>query len=79
MGPKTLAPCFTTEPLGGAAKAMGYKKLITYTEKTESGASLLASNWALIIVAGGGNWNVKSRPRVDTDRQQLKLRWEMKL
>ena len=26
------------------AKAMGYKKLITYTEKTESGASLLASN-----------------------------------
>ena len=62
-----------------AAKAMGYKKLITYTEKTESGASLLASNWALIGEAGGGNWNVKSRPRVDTDRQQLKLRWEMKL
>ena len=62
-----------------AAKAMGYKKLITYTEKTESGASLLASNWTLIGEAGGGNWNVKSRPRVDTDRQQLKLRWEMEL
>ena len=60
-----------------AAKAMGYKKLITYTLKTESRASLLASNWKLIGEAGGGNWNVKSRPRVDTDNQQLKLRWEM--
>lgn len=59
-----------------AAKALGYKKLITYTLPQEGGASLRASGWKLIGEAGGGNWNVKSRPRVDTEHQQIKLRWE---
>lgn len=60
-----------------AAKAMGYKKVITYTGQQEPGTSLIAAGWTLIGEAGGGNWNVKSRPRVDTDDQQLKLRWEV--
>ncbi|MCP4089628.1 MAG: hypothetical protein GY746_07525 [Gammaproteobacteria bacterium] len=59
-----------------AAKAMGYKKIITYTLPEEGGASLRAVGWKCIATAGGGNWNVKSRPRVDSDHQQLKLRWE---
>ena len=59
-----------------AAKALGYKKLITYTLKDEGGASLRASGWMCIGEAGGGNWNCKSRPRVDTEHQQMKLRWE---
>ena len=59
-----------------AAKAMGYKKLITYTLPQEGGASLRAAGWTLIGEAGGGNWNCKARPRVDTEHQQLKLRWE---
>jgi hypothetical protein len=61
-----------------AAKAMGYKKLLTYTLPQEGGASLRAAGWICIGEAGGGNWNVNSRPRVDTreDLQQLKLRWE---
>lgn len=59
-----------------AAKALGYKKLITYTLPKEGGASLRAAGWHLVGEAGGGNWNVKSRPRVDTNHQQIKLRWE---
>ena len=59
-----------------AAKALGYRKLITYTGKEESGTTLKASGWKLVGEAGGGNWNRKSRPRVDTEKQQIKLRWE---
>jgi hypothetical protein len=59
-----------------AAKALGYKKLITYTLPEEGGASLRASNWKCIGEAGGGNWNCKARPRIDTEHQQRKLRWE---
>lgn len=49
-----------------AAKALGYRKLITYTLPEEGGASLRASGWRLVGERGGGNWNVKSRPRIDT-------------
>jgi hypothetical protein len=61
-----------------AAKAMGYKRLITYTLPAEGGASLRAAGWKLIGKAGGGNWNCQSRPRVDTPEQlrQVKWRWE---
>ena len=60
-----------------AAKAMGYRKLITYTLPQEGGASLRGAGWNCIGEAGGGNWNVQSRPRVDTDIQQRKFRWEI--
>lgn len=59
-----------------ASKAMGYKRLITYILESETGVSLSAAGWRLIGQAGGGNWNVKSRPRVDTDLQQKKLLFE---
>lgn len=61
-----------------AAKALGYKRLITYTLPEEGGASLKASNWRCLGEKGGGNWNVKSRPRIDTDHilQGQKLLWE---
>lgn len=59
-----------------AAKALGYKKLITYTLPVEGGHSLRGAGWKCIGEAGGGNWNCKSRPRVDTDHQQMKLKWE---
>jgi len=61
-----------------AAKALGYKRLITYTIPEEGGASLRASNWKCIGLKGGGNWNVKSRPRIDTDEllRGQKLLWE---
>ena len=59
-----------------AGKAMGYTKFITYTLPSEGGASLRATGWELVGEAGGGNWNSKNRPRVDTELDQLKLRWE---
>ena len=49
-----------------AAKALGYRKLVTYTLPAEGGASLRAAGWKLIGLRGGGNWNVLSRPRIDT-------------
>lgn len=49
-----------------AAKALGYMRLITYTLPDEGGASLRGAGWTLVGLRGGGNWNVKSRPRIDT-------------
>lgn len=48
-----------------AAKALGYRRLITYTLPEEGGASLRGAGWILVGERGGGNWNVKSRPRID--------------
>lgn len=59
------------------ALAMGYRKLVTYTRPEESGASLRAAGFRLIQTdAGGGSWSSPGRPRVDTDNQQRKFRWE---
>jgi hypothetical protein len=60
-----------------AAWALGYKKLVTYTLNSESGASLRASDWKPIGECGGGTWNRNSRPRVDTHPLQEKIRWEV--
>ena len=49
-----------------AAKALGYRRLITYTLPQEGGSSLRAAGWKLIGLRGGGNWNTQSRPRIDT-------------
>ena len=47
-----------------AAKALGYKKIITYTLESEPGASLRASNWQRRIDGCGGvSWNQPSRHR----------------
>jgi hypothetical protein len=59
-----------------AAKALGYRRLITYTLPEEGGASLRGAGWKLIGERGGGSWNVPSRPRVDEHPTQGKLLWE---
>lgn len=59
-----------------AARALGWRKLVTYTIASEPGTSLRAAGWKLIGEAGGGSWNVPSRPRVDVNPTQMKLRWE---
>jgi hypothetical protein len=60
-----------------AAKAMGYKKLITYILDTETGTSLKAAGWKCIGEAGGGSWSSKSRPRVDKHPTQTKIKFEI--
>jgi hypothetical protein len=62
-----------------AARAMGYRKLITYTLPSESGASLRGAAWKCIGKRGGGSWNHPDhdRPRVDLHPLQQKFRWEI--
>jgi len=62
-----------------ACRAMGYEKLVTYTLKDESGASLTASGWKCIAKTNGGSWSCKSRPRIDKHPLQQKLRWEVEV
>jgi hypothetical protein len=59
-----------------AARALGYRKLITYTLKSEGGGSLVASGWRSLGECGGGSWGRKGRPRVDKHPTQMKIRWE---
>lgn len=59
-----------------AARAMGYRRMVTYTLPEEGGASLRGAGWKLVGEAGGGSWNRESRPRVDMHPTQTKLRWE---
>ncbi|TWI86285.1 XF1762 family protein [Chitinophaga japonensis] len=58
-----------------AARAMGYTKLITYTLDTEPGTSLSAAGWKCAGPAGGGSWNVPSRPRQDKAPIQSKIKY----
>ena len=64
-----------------AGFALGYKRIITYTLLTEPGTGVKSANWKLIGVAGGGNWNCKSRPRKNTpdELQEKKNLWEIKV
>lgn len=59
-----------------AARALGYRKLITYTLLEERGASLRGAGWRCIGRTGGGSWSRKDRPRIDLAPLQRKLRWE---
>ena len=59
-----------------AAKAMGYRKIITYTLDTEPGTSLRAAGWVCAGIAGGKRWTGQRRPAVDLYPPQMKLRYE---
>lgn len=59
-----------------AARAMGYRRLVTYTLAEELGTSLRAAGWKCVGRTDGGTWNRPSRPRVDMHPTQEKLRWE---
>jgi hypothetical protein len=71
------APSMIYRALWRAVKALGYRKLVTYTLPEEGGASLRASGFKLIGEAGGGSWDRRDRPRVDLHPTQSKLRWEL--
>lgn len=48
-----------------AARAMGYRRMITYTLIKEKGTSVKAAGWKELYTTAGGSWNCQSRPRVD--------------
>ena len=59
-----------------AARAMGYKRLITYILESENGATLRAAGWQCVGQAGGLRWTGKRRPEVDLYPAQMKFRFE---
>jgi hypothetical protein len=59
-----------------ATRALGYRRLITFTLPSEGGASLRAAGWKLVGSTPGRSWSVPSRPRVDHHPLQERLRWE---
>lgn len=58
-----------------AAKAMGYKRIITYILGNEHGTSLKASGWKLDGCVKGRSWSCQSRPREDVSPTCDKQRW----
>lgn len=73
-----------------AAKALGYRRIITYTLESEPGSSLRASGWKIAQKSvGGGTWDCPSRPRELVQLSLLgeevkystekKIRWEKTL
>ena len=61
-----------------AAKALGYRTLLTYTQAGESGASLRAAGWRVVAARPPrGGWTTPSRPRADHGVDQTaRLRWQ---
>jgi hypothetical protein len=60
-----------------ASRAMGYRRLVTYTLATEPGSSLLGAGFAAVGEVRGRSWHTPSRPRVDTHPTEDKIRWEV--
>ena len=59
-----------------AARAMGYRKIITYILQSESGGSLKAAGWNCTGLAGGKEWTGKRKPPIPLYPQEMKIRYE---
>lgn len=62
-----------------AARAMGYRKIVTYILDTENGASLRAAGWNCTGPAGGKHWTGTRRPAADLYPAQMKYRYEKQI
>ena len=62
-----------------AAKALGYRRLITYTRADETGSSLKGAGWRIVAQrTARKGWSTPSRPRVDTTQYGIqRTLWEM--
>lgn len=58
-----------------AAKAMGYRHIVTYILTSESGISLKAAGWDIESEVRGRSWSCESRPRLDKHPLDDKVRW----
>ncbi len=66
------------------AKAMGYKKVITYILESENGASLKASNFICEGQAGGSHWTgIREQKQMslieNKTPEEMKVRWSKEL
>lgn len=64
-----------------AARGMGYRRIITYTQDGESGASLRADGWrAVKQLSAQPGWSRPGRPRTGPDTGGVaRTRWEAQL
>lgn len=61
-----------------AAKAMGFRRIQTYTLPSEGGASLRAAGWIDEGAAGGGQWkHTDGKPRRTDQPTDVKTRWAL--
>lgn len=58
-----------------AARALGWRRLITYTLASEPGTSLRAAGWQVVGQVRGRSWDTPSRPRIDAHPLDDKVRW----
>lgn len=54
----------------------GYGRVVTYTKKGESGASLRAAGFVPVAISRGGEWHRRGRPRHPGRNTVPKIRWE---
>lgn len=59
-----------------AARAMGHRRLITYTRSDEPGTSLRAAGWRELYRTNPQTWNRPSRFRVDKSEPYQRVLWE---
>ena len=59
-----------------ACRALGYRRLLTYTLAAEPGTSLRAAGWSEVGKVKGQSWHRAGRPRVDENLGD-KIRWEV--
>jgi hypothetical protein len=59
-----------------AVRAMGYRRLGTYTLALEPGTSLRAAGWRVVHHVPGRSWDCPSRPRIDHLPITAKTLWE---
>jgi hypothetical protein len=62
-----------------AAKALGYRRLVTYTQASEGGASLRAVLWRVVAhLPPRRGWSTVSRPRSPKGNDHVaRTRWEI--
>lgn len=61
-----------------AARALGYRRLVTYTRADEPGTSLRASGWVAVAdLPPRPGWDMPSRPRKAAYQPVGRTRWEV--
>lgn len=60
-----------------AARALGYRRLVTYTLASEPGTSLRAAGFRVLHEVKGRSWSCETRPRVDRHPTLDKLCWQV--
>ncbi|MBW3601007.1 MAG: hypothetical protein KY475_27540 [Planctomycetes bacterium] len=62
-----------------AAKALGYRRVVTYTLAEEDGTCCRAAGFTRAANTAGGRWSRRSRRRTDAHPTGAKIRWERQL